>query len=65
MGCGTDLSDILQVKGERRQVLELPALRVRVSGHQAVVRRRRCGVTPVPTSCRGEGTRSSMARGSP
>jgi transposase len=42
-GCGSDLADAPEVGVERRQVFDLPALRVRVIEHQLITRRCACG----------------------
>jgi transposase len=44
-GCGADLVDAPEVSVERRQVFDLPPMRVRVSEHQLIARRCSCGVT--------------------
>jgi transposase len=44
-GCGADLSGAPEVGMERRQVFDLPPMTVRVSEHQLIARRCRCGVT--------------------
>jgi transposase len=44
-GCGADLSNASEVGMERRQVFDLPPLTVRVTEHQLIARRCRCGAT--------------------
>jgi transposase len=44
-GCGADLRDALEVGVERRQVLDLPPMTVRVTEHQLIARRCTCGTT--------------------
>jgi len=44
-GCGADLSGAPEVGLERRQVFDLPPMRVRVIEHQLIARRCGCGVT--------------------
>ena len=44
-GCGGDLTDAAEVGVERRQVFDLPPLRVRVVEHQLISRRCGCGTT--------------------
>jgi transposase len=44
-GCGTDLSTAPQVGVERRQVFDLPPIRVRVTEHQLITRRCGCGTS--------------------
>jgi transposase len=44
-GCGADLANAAEVGVERRQVFDLPPMRVRVAEHQLVARRCSCGVT--------------------
>src|SRR5689334_23188217 len=44
-GCGADLTDAAEVGVERRQVFDLPPLRVRVVEHQLISRRCGCGTT--------------------
>jgi transposase len=43
-GCGAGLADAPQVGVERRQVFDLPPMRVQVTEHQLVARRCGCGV---------------------
>jgi len=45
VGCGVDLADAPEVGLERRQVFDLPPMRVRVTEHQLIARRCECGVT--------------------
>jgi transposase len=45
LGCGTALAAAPEVGVERRQVFDLPPIRVRVTEHQLIARRCRCGVT--------------------
>lgn len=42
-GCGADLAEAPEVGVERRQVFDLPPMRVRVTEHQLVARRCGCG----------------------
>jgi transposase len=44
-GCGSDLSAAPQVGVERRQVFDLPPIRVRVTEHQLITRRCGCGTS--------------------
>jgi transposase len=44
-GCGADLSQAPEVGMERRQVFDLPPMRVQVTEHQLIARRCRCGIT--------------------
>jgi transposase len=44
-GCGGDLADAPKVGMERRQVFDLPPMRVRVTEHQLITRRCACGAT--------------------
>jgi len=44
-GCGADLAEAPEVGLERRQVFDLPPLRVRVREHQLITRRCGCGVS--------------------
>jgi transposase len=44
-GCGADLAQAPEVGVERRQVFDLPPMRVRVTEHQLITRRCACGVT--------------------
>ncbi|MGH7745730.1 MAG: IS66 family transposase zinc-finger binding domain-containing protein [Candidatus Dormibacteria bacterium] len=52
-GCGADLVDAPQVGLERRQVFDLPPIRVRVTEHQIIARRRTCEATTCGTAPRG------------
>jgi transposase len=52
-GCGADLVDALEVGRERRQVFELPPMRVRVTEHQLIARRCWCGTTTCATAPEG------------
>jgi len=45
VGCGASLADALEVGMERRQVFDLPPITVRVTEHQLIARRCRCGTT--------------------
>ena len=45
-GCGADLADAPEVGVERRQVFDLPPMRVRVTEHRLIARRCGCGVRP-------------------
>jgi transposase len=49
-GCGADLTDAPQVGVERRQVFDLPPMRVKVTEHQLITRRCTCGVTTCGTA---------------
>jgi transposase len=49
-GCGADLADAPQVGVERRQVFDLPPMRVKVTEHQLITRRCACGVTTCGTA---------------
>jgi transposase len=44
-GCGADLARAAEVGMERRQVFDLPPMRVRVTEHQLIARRCACGTT--------------------
>ena len=44
-GCGADLAQAPEVGVERRQVFDLPPMRVRVTEHQLITRRCVCGAT--------------------
>ena len=44
-GCGADLTRAPEVGMERRQVFDLPPMRVRVTEHQLIARRCACGTT--------------------
>jgi transposase len=52
-GCGVGLADAPQVGVERRQVVDLPPVRVRVTEHQLIARRCGCGVTSCGTAPAG------------
>lgn len=52
-GCGADLTDAPEVGMERRQVFDLPPLRVRVSEHQLIARRCGCGATTCASAPEG------------
>jgi transposase len=49
-GCGADLVDALEVGVDRRQVFDLPPMRVKVTEHQLITRRCACGVTTCGTA---------------
>lgn len=49
-GCGAGLADALEVGLERRQVFDLPPMRVRVTEHQLIARRCPCGATTCATA---------------
>jgi transposase len=49
-GCGADLRGAPEVGLERRQVFDLPELRVRVREHQLIARRCGCGTTTCGTA---------------
>lgn len=49
-GCGADLAGAERVGVERRQVFDLPPMRVRVTEHQLVKRRCGCGATTCATA---------------
>ena len=49
-GCGADLTGALEVGLERRQVFDLPPMRVRVTEHQLIARRCACGATTCGTA---------------
>lgn len=42
-GCGSDLADAAETYVSRRQVFDLPPIKVHVSEHQVITRRCRCG----------------------
>ena len=44
-GCGSDLSDATEVGCSRRQVFDIPPIKVHVTEHQIISRRCRCGKT--------------------
>jgi transposase len=52
-GCGADLADAPEVGVERRQVFDLPPMTVRVTEHQLIARRCRCGTTTCGTAPEG------------
>jgi hypothetical protein len=52
-GCGAGLADAPEVGLERRQVFDLPPLRVRITEHQLIARRCRCGATTCGTAPAG------------
>ena len=52
-GCGADLTDAPEVGAERRQVFDLPPMTVRVTEHQLIARRCRCGTTTCGTAPEG------------
>jgi transposase len=52
-GCGDELTDAPQVGMERRQVFDLPPMRVRVIEHQLITRRCACGATTCGTAPEG------------
>jgi transposase len=52
-GCGADVAEAPQVGMERRQVFDLPPMRVRVSEHQIIARRCGCGATTCGTAPQG------------
>ena len=52
-GCGADLTDAPEVGAERRQVFDLPPMTVRVTEHQLIARRCRCGTTTCGTAAEG------------
>ena len=60
-GCGADLTDAAEVGVERRQVFDLPPLRVRVVEHQLISRRCGCGTTTGAAA--PEGVRASVQYG--
>jgi transposase len=60
-GCGADLTDAAEVGVERRQVFDLPPLRVRVVEHQLISRRCGCGTTTGVAA--PEGVRASVQYG--
>lgn len=53
IGCGADLAGAERVGVERRQVFDLPPMRVRVTEHQLVKRRCGCGATTCATAPAG------------
>ena len=52
-GCGAGLADAPQVGLERRQVFDLPPMRVQVTEHQLIIRRCPCGATTCGTAPAG------------
>jgi transposase len=52
-GCGRGLADAPEVGVERRQVFDLPPIRVRVTEHLLITRRCACGVTSCGTAPEG------------
>ena len=56
-----DLADAAEVGVERRQVFDLPPMRVRVTEHQLISRRCACGATTCGTA--PEGVRAPMQYG--
>jgi transposase len=52
-GCGGDLTGAPEVGMERRQVFDLPPIRVRVTEHQLITRRCACGATTCGTAPEG------------
>ena len=52
-GCGRGLADAPEVGVERRQVFDLPPIRVRVTEHLLITRRCACGVTSCSTAPEG------------
>jgi transposase len=52
-GCGADLAEAPEVGVERRQVFDLPPMRVRVTEHRLIARRCACGTTTCGTAPRG------------
>ena len=52
-GCGADLADAPEVGMERRQVFDLPPMRVRVTEHRLIARRCTCGATTCGTAPAG------------
>jgi transposase len=52
-GCGRRLEDAPEVDVERRQVFDLPPIRVRVTEHLLITRRCACGVTSCGTAPEG------------
>lgn len=59
--CGTDLSDATEVGVERRQVFDLPPVRVQVMEHQLV--KRRCGCGTVSCGAPPEGVIAAVSYG--
>src|SRR5215210_2393123 len=52
-GCGASLADGPEVGMERRQVFDLPPMRVQVTEHQLIARRCTCGTTTCGTAPEG------------
>jgi transposase len=52
-GCGAELAGAPEVGMERRQVFDLPPMRVQVSEHQLIARRCACGTTTCGTAPEG------------
>jgi transposase len=52
-GCGAGLANAPEVGVERRQVFDLPPMRVRVTEHQLIARRCACGTTTCATAPEG------------
>jgi transposase len=52
-GCGADLAGAPQVGAERRQVFDLPPIRVQVTEHQLITRRCGCGISTGATAPAG------------
>ncbi|MDQ2791791.1 MAG: IS66 family transposase zinc-finger binding domain-containing protein [Actinomycetota bacterium] len=52
-GCGADLVDAPEVGVERRQVFDLPPMRVRVTKHRLIARRCTCEATTCGTAPAG------------
>ena len=52
-GCGASLADGPEVGMERRQVFDLPPMRVQVTEHQLIARRCTCGTTTCGTAPQG------------
>jgi transposase len=52
-GCGADLARAPQVGVERRQVFDLPPIRVRVTEHRLITRRCGCGISTCATAPAG------------
>jgi transposase len=53
LGCGAGLANAPEVGVERRQVFDLPPMRVRVIEHQLIARRCACGTTTCATAPEG------------
>jgi transposase len=52
-GCGASLAEAPEVGMERRQVFDLPPMTVRVTEHQLIARRCKCGATTCGTAPEG------------